>query len=106
MRLLNLGAGSAEQFAVLTAFAESAAEAAALVVFVELVTWPVAGLVIQPAELGVSAESAVAVLDQQKVEVGETWQQPDLGSADSQPARHAMAVPSLTTEGSLASLAP
>ncbi len=37
MRSLNLGAGSAGRSAVSTAFAESAAEAAALVVFAELV---------------------------------------------------------------------
>jgi hypothetical protein len=39
------------------------------------------------------------------VEVAETWQQLDLGSADSQLARHAVAVASLTTEGSPAVLA-
>ena len=65
MRLLNLGAGSAERFAVLTESVGSAAEAAALVVSAELVARPVAGLVAQPAELGVSAESDAAVLDQQ-----------------------------------------
>ena len=60
MRLLNLGAESAERFAVLTASTESAA---ALVVFAERVAQPVAGLVVQPVELGVSIESVAAVLD-------------------------------------------
>ncbi len=64
MRSLSLGAESAERFAVLTAFAESAAEAVALVAFARLVAQLVAGLVVQPAESGVSVESAAAVLDQ------------------------------------------
>ena len=62
-------------------------------------------MVVQPAELGVSAESAAAVLDQQQVEVAETWQQPDLGSANSQPAHYAVDALSLIAEGSLAGLA-
>ncbi len=65
MHLLNLGAGSAERFAVLTASAESAAEAAALVVFAELVVRPVVGLAVQLAGLVVSAESVAAAVDQQ-----------------------------------------
>jgi hypothetical protein len=77
-----------------------------LVVFAELVAQPVAGLVVQPVELGVSVESVAAVLDRQQVEVAETWQQPDIGSADSQPAHYAMAALSLTTEGSPAGLVP
>ncbi len=90
MRSLSLGAESAERFAILMAsvgsaakaaalvvFAESAAEAAVLVVFAELVARPVVGLVVQPAEFGVSAESAVAesaaaVLDQLHVEAAKT----------------------------------
>ncbi len=64
MRLLNLGAGSAERFAVLTESVGSAAEAAALVVSAELVARPVVGSIVQPAGLVVSAESAAAALDQ------------------------------------------
>jgi hypothetical protein len=56
--------------------------------------------------IGGSVESADVVLDQQQVEVAETWQQPDPGSADSQPTHYAVAALSLTTEGSPASLAP
>nr|BAD13010.1 hypothetical protein [Oryza sativa Japonica Group] len=106
MRSLSLGAESAERFAVLTVFAESAAEAVALVAFAGLVAQLVARLVVQPAESGVSVESAAAVLDQQQVEVAETWQQPDLASTDSQPSHYAVAALSLTTEGSPAGLVP
>jgi len=86
MRSLSLGAESADRFAVLMASAESAAEAVALVTFAKLIAQLVAGLVVQPAKLGVSVESVAVVLDQQQVEAAETWQQPDLASADSQPA--------------------
>ncbi len=65
MRSSSLGAESAERFAVLTASAESVAEATALVAFAELVAQPVAELVVQPVESGVFVESAAAVLDQQ-----------------------------------------
>nr|BAD54360.1 hypothetical protein [Oryza sativa Japonica Group] len=106
MRSLSLDAESAERFAVLTAFVESAAEAVALVAFVGLVAQLVAGLVVQPAESGVSVESATAVLDQQQIEAAETWRQPDLASADSQPAHYAVAALSSTTEGSPAGLVP
>nr|BAD22339.1 hypothetical protein [Oryza sativa Japonica Group] len=106
MRLLTPGAESAERFAVLTESIGSAAEAAALVVFAELVARPVAGLVLQPAELEVSVESAAAELDQPHVEAAKTWQQLDLGLVDSQPAHYAVDALSLTTEGSSAGLAP
>ncbi len=65
MHLLTPGAESAERSAVSTESVASAAKAAALVVFAELVVRPVVGLVVQLAGLVVSAESAAAALDQQ-----------------------------------------